>query len=306
MAHPVESRNALVDVDGRSVRLTNLDRVLWPEAGLTKAWLLNTYARLAPVLLPHLRGHPVTIWRYPQGVHEQGWWQNECRSAPEWVHIYRYTAKDGREHRHCIVDDLSSLMWIVNLGTVELHPFLFAAAEPSRPRWLVFDLDPGEPATMRDACGVGLWLRDALDRQGLSSFPKTSGAKGLHVYVPLHTPVTFAETKAYSRTMASFLARQHPDVVVDRQARDLRRGRVLVDWLQNDAYRSMIAPYSLRATRRPRLSTPVTWVDVDRAARAQADDPLSFTPEAVLDRVEGGGDAFVPVLHMEQRLVNEE
>src|SRR5215210_4500576 len=213
--------DVLVEIEGREVRLTHLDRVLWPEAGLTKGWMIDAYARLAPVLLPHLRRHPITMWRYPQGVQRDGWWQNECRGAPEWVHVYRYEGRDGREHRHCVVDDLPSLLWMANLGTVEIHPFLFTAEEPARPRWLVFDLDPGEAATMRHVCAVGIRLRDVLDGQGLASFPKTSGAKGLHVYVPLNTPVTFDETKAYARTVASFLARERPDLVVDRQAKDL-------------------------------------------------------------------------------------
>jgi len=293
-----------VEVDGRELRLTHLDRVLWPEVGLTKGWMLDAYARLAPVLLPHIRGRPITMWRYPQGVHEQGWWQNECRGAPEWVRVYRYEGKDGRNHRHCVIDDLSSLLWMANLGTVEVHPSLFTMEERTRPRSLVFDLDPGEPATIRDACAVGLRLRDALEGQGLAAFPKTSGVKGLHVYVPLNTAVTFDETKAYARTIARFLARQHPELVVDRQARELRRGRVLVDWLQNDAYRSTVAPYSLRATPRPRLATPVTWEEVaGAAAQEDGDRSLSFSLETVLGRIERDGDRLAPLLEMQQRLV---
>jgi bifunctional non-homologous end joining protein LigD len=302
MADAGTAANAVVEIDGRKIRLTHLDRVLWPAGGLTKRWMLNAYTRLAPALLPHIRGHPITMWRYPQGVHRNGWWQNECRGAPDWLNAYTYTGKDGRDHRHCIIDDLSSLLWMVNLGTVELHPFLFTADEPARPRWLVFDLDPGEPAMTRDACVVALLLREVLEGQGLASFPKSSGAKGVHVYVPLNTRATFDETKAYARTIAVFLAREHPDLVVDRQTRDLRRGKVLVDWLQNDAFRSTVAPYSLRATSRPRLSTPVTWEEVDRAAHAHADDSLSLSLETVLDRLERDGDLFGPVLELHQEL----
>ena len=299
--------SAVVEVDGREVRLTNVDRVLWPDAGLSKGWMLDAYARLAPTLLPHLRGHPITMWRYPEGVHRDGWWQNECRGSPDWIHAYRYTGKDGRRHRHCVIDDLSSLLWVANLGTVEIHPFLFRADDPQRPRWLVFDLDPGDPATMRDACRVGVRLRDVLREQGLASFAKTSGAKGLHVYVPLNTAVTFDETKAYARTIASFLAREHSALVVDRQARHLRGGRVLVDWLQNDAFRSTVAPYSIRATRRPRLSAPVTWDEVRRVADDDAPpEALSFDLEAVLERLGRDGDLFAPVLTERQRLTPPE
>jgi bifunctional non-homologous end joining protein LigD len=297
---------ARVDVDGREVRLTNLDRVLWPDKGLTKGltkgWMIDAYARLAPVMLPHLRGHPVTMWRYPEGVHRPGWWQNECRGAPDWVGVYRYTGADGRHHRHCVVDDLATLLWMANLGTIEIHPFLYRASEPIRPRWLVFDLDPGEPATTREACIVALRLREVLDGQGLESYPKTSGGRGIHVYVPLHTPATFDETKAFARTIAGFLARERPDRIVDRQARDLRRGKVLVDWLQNDRFRSTVAPYSLRATAAPRVSTPIGWDEVEEATRRPGAS-LAFGVEDVLARIERDGDRFEPVLTLRQRLV---
>ena len=180
-----------VTLDGRDVRLTSLDRVLWPEVGRTKGWMLEAYAALAPVLLPHLRGRPVTMWRYPEGVHRDGWWQNECRGAPDWVRVYRYTGADAREHRHCVIDDVSSLLWLVNLGTVEIHPFLFDADEPGAARALVLDLDPGEPAGLREACTVATRVRELLDAQGLASFVKTSGVKGIHVVVPLNSGVTF-------------------------------------------------------------------------------------------------------------------
>jgi bifunctional non-homologous end joining protein LigD len=292
-----------VEVDGRTVRLTNLDRVLWPQVGLTKGWMLKAYADLAPVLLPYLRGRPVTMWRYPEGVHRQGWWQNECRGAPPWVREYRYVATDGREHRHCVIEDLSSLLWLVNLGTVEIHPFPFTAADPEAAPWLVFDLDPGEPAGLAAACGVGLRLRDVLSSQGLSSFAKTSGAKGLHVFVPLHTGASFDETKAYARTMAAFMVRELDEVVVDRQARELRAGKVLVDWLQNDRSRSTVAAYSLRATPSPLVSTPVTWEEVGEVAAGSPEGALEFGVADVLARVERVGDLFEPVLRLEQRLV---
>jgi bifunctional non-homologous end joining protein LigD len=303
MAQP-ESANIAVELEGRDVRLTNLDRVLWPRQGLTKGWLLQAYAKLAPALLSHLRGRPVTMWRYPAGVEGKGWWQNECRGAPEWVSRYRYTGKDGREHDHCVIDDLPSLLWLANLDTIEIHPFLFDVAAPEAPRALVFDLDPGEPAGLRDACRIGLRLRDALESQRLEAFAKTSGSKGLHIYVPLNTEAaTFEETKAYARTLASFLTSEYPDEVVDRQARELRRGKVLVDWLQNDRFRSTVAPYSLRATPEATVSTPVTWEEVADVASGAPGASLEFGVEDVLARIEQRGDLFEPVERVEQRLV---
>jgi bifunctional non-homologous end joining protein LigD len=292
-----------VSLEGRDVRLTHLDRVLWPDAGLTKRWLLQTYLELAPALLPHVRGRPITMWRYPEGVHREGWWQNECRGAPSWVADYRYTAKDGREHRHCVIDDVASLMWLVNLGTVEIHPFPFTgtAGDPV-PSWLVFDLDPGEPAGLREACEVGAVLHDVLEAQGLTSFAKTSGLKGLHVVVPIEA-ATFARTKAYARTVASALAAELPELIVDRQARAIRSGKVLVDWLQNDRFRSTVAPYSLRAIDPPGISTPVGWEEV-RAVRdgSAPASSLAFGVEDVFRRIGSSGDTFAPVLAFRQRI----
>jgi bifunctional non-homologous end joining protein LigD len=293
-----------VSLEGRDVRLTHLDRVLWPNAGLTKGWLLQSYLALAPVLLPHLRGRPITMWRYPEGVDHQGWWQNECRGAPSWVAVYRYTGKDGREHRHCEIDDLPSLMWLVNLGTIEIHPFPFtsSAADPV-PSWLVFDLDPGEPAGLREACEVGDVLHDVLAAAGLVGYAKTSGVKGLHVFVPLDAAATFARTKSFARTVAAALAAELPELVVDRQARSLRAGKVLVDWLQNDRFRSTVAPYSLRATDPPGVSTPVSWEEVRAVGGGDAPaTSLTFGVADVLRRIEALGDAFEPVLTRRQGL----
>jgi bifunctional non-homologous end joining protein LigD len=292
-----------VTLDDRDVRLTNVDRILWPELGLTKGWLLQSYLSLAPTLLPHLRGHPITMWRYPEGVDHEGWWQNECRGAPGWVRGYGYTGKDGREHRHCVIDDVSSLMWLVNLGTVEVHPFPFIAEDADRPRWVVFDLDPGPPAGLREACKVAMSLLETLDGQGLVSFVKTSGGKGLHLFVPLNGTATFPQAKAYARTLAAFLAQERPDRVVDRQTRSLRSGRVLVDWLQNDRFRSTVAPYSLRATTPPLVSTPVDRDEVRAVASGDApESSLMFGVEDVLARSQDAGDHFAKVLTMQQLL----
>jgi bifunctional non-homologous end joining protein LigD len=244
------------------------------------------------------------MWRYPAGVDGNGWWQNECRGAPGWVSRYRYTGKDGRPHEHCVIDDLASLLWLVNLDTIEIHPFLFDVSSPETPRALVFDLDPGAPAGVRDACLIGLRLRDALESQRLSAFPKTSGAKGLHVYVPLNDrAATFEETKAYARTVARFLAEEDPQRVVDRQAKELRAGKVLVDWLQNDRFRSTVAPYSLRATPNATVSMPVTWEEVESVAAGADESALEFPAPAALERIEERGDLFASVTTLRQRLL---
>jgi bifunctional non-homologous end joining protein LigD len=289
-----------VSLSGHDVRLTSLDRVLWPADGSTKGWLLQSYLSLAPALLPHLRGHPVTMWRFPEGVDHNGWWQNECRGAPPWVETYDYVGKDGREHHHCVIEDEASLLWLVNLGTIEIHPFPFHRERPDEPRWLVFDLDPGDAAGLRDACGVALTLREALASQRLESFAKTSGSKGMHIFVPLNGTVSFDATKRFARTVAAALASGLPNVV-DQQARSLRHGKVLVDWLQNDRFRSTIAPYSLRATQPASVSTPVTWDEVDAAATSPKHG-LAFRVDDVVDRLASVGDLFEPVLSMQQSL----
>jgi bifunctional non-homologous end joining protein LigD len=286
-----------VSLEGHEVSLTHLDRVLWPGAGYTKGWLLQAYLALAPVLLPHLRGRPITMWRYPEGIDRDGWWQNECRGAPRWVAVYTYTGKDGREHRHCVIDDVASLMWLINLGTIEIHPFPFTGVtNDPEPSWLVFDLDPGEPAGLREACEVAIVVRTVLETQGLVPLAKTSGVKGLHVFVPVER-TTFAAAKEFARSVAAALAAEMPELVVDRQARELRTGKVLLDWLQNDRFRSTVAPYSLRATEPPTVSTPVTWHEVRDVADGTASPAtLAFGVDDVLRRVGAMGDLFGPVL----------
>ena len=293
-----------VEVDGRRVRLTNLDRVLWPSTGMTKWDMLEYYVRVAPWMLPHVRRRPLTLWRYPEGVESEGWWQNECRGAPDWVARYEYDAADGRHHRHCMADDVPSLLWIANQGTIELHPFLFQAERPKTPLVVVFDLDPGDPASLADACRVGIRLHGLLESIDLRSFAKASGSKGLHVVVPLNEPHTFEEMKAFARTVARLLVHELP-VVVDRQARALRAGKVLVDWLQNDPFRSTVAPYSLRATSRPTVSMPINWGEVERACAGNADQLLPQPADAI-ERLEQDGDAFADVLQVRQRLPGSE
>jgi bifunctional non-homologous end joining protein LigD len=277
-----------------TVALSNLDRVLWPEAGFTKGDMIEYYRGVADVLLPHLEGRHLTLWRFPEGVHRKGFWQNECRGAPEWVRT-----KTVRGQRFCVVDDLDSLLWIANLGTIELHPFPARADDPEQPTALVLDLDPGPPADVLDCCEAALRVRDAL---GIESFVKTSGFAGLHVVAPLAPRHTFARTKAFARALAEALAREFPDRVIATSKRADREGRVLVDWLQNDATRSTVAPYSLRAAPWPTVSTPVSWEEVEAALAARRPELLTFTATALLDRLALVGDRFRGVLELEQEL----
>ena len=291
-----------LEIEGRRIRLSNLERVLWPATGFTKGQMLDYYTRVAPALLAHIRTHPVTLRRFPEGVLGLNWYQAQCRGRPDWLPVHSVSGQRGEILRYCVVNDLPSLLWVANLGTVELHPFLGTAGRFDEPTALVFDLDPGPPAGLLDCCLVALWLRDALEPLGLASFPKTSGSLGLHVYVPLAPGHTFGETKAFARTVARLLAERRPDRVLDRMTRALRPGKVLVDWLQNVSSRSTVAPYSLRATPWPLVSTPLRWDEIERAVADGRPDRLLFGPQEVLDRLARLGDLFAPVLELRQRL----
>jgi bifunctional non-homologous end joining protein LigD len=284
-----------------SVTLSKPDKVLWPLAGFTKAALAEYYLAVAPALLPHLAERPVTLRRFPDGVDAPGWYQTNCR-GPEWLPTSLVPGRRGEVFRMCRLEEPRALAWAAQVGALELHPLLAMADALDRPTALVLDLDPGPPADVLDCCAVALALRDELDALGLASFPKTSGSVGLHVYVPLNTGVSYADTKALARTLAERLARVLPERVVATQKRSLRAGRVLVDWLQNEPMRSTVAPYSLRALPFPTVSMPVTWDEVDRAAAAGRPELLTFLPADALSRLDRLGDLFRPVLELEQRL----
>jgi bifunctional non-homologous end joining protein LigD len=292
-----------VEVEGRAVRVSNLDKVLWPAAGFTKAEMLDYYVRAAPVLLPHLAGRPITLRRFPDGIDEAGWYQNDCPPGrPAWVEVDPVVWPSGRRWDFCAIDDLATLVWVANLGTIELHPFLALRARLERPTAVVFDLDPGPPAGLADCCRIALRLRELLAEASVAGFPKVSGSLGLHVLVPLNTDHSWEETKAFARTLAGVLAAERPDEVVDRQPRRLRSGKVLVDYLQNDPTRSTVAPYSLRAEGWPTVAAPVTWDEVERAGAEGRDDRLVFEPESALERIEELGDLLRPLNELEQRL----
>jgi bifunctional non-homologous end joining protein LigD len=285
-------------VDGRRLKLTNTDKVLYPATGFTKGDLINYYARIAPAILPHLHDRALTLKRYPNGVQEQFFFEKQAPShRPEWV----ATAAVG-EIRYVLCQDRPTLVWLANLAALELHAPLARAGAPARASTLAFDLDPGEPAGLLECCEVGLVLRGLFEQLGLRAFAKTSGAKGLHLYVPLGDGVDFDLTKAFARQIAELLERRLGELIVSRMTRSLRAGRVLVDWSQNDRHKTTVAPYSLRATDRPLVSAPVRWEEVERCLREREPELLRLAPEQVLERWERNGDEFAEVATLQQRL----
>jgi bifunctional non-homologous end joining protein LigD len=293
-----------VEVDGRRLKLSNLGKVLYPEVGFTKGQVIDYYTRVAPAVLPHLRGRPLTLKRYPNGVDREFFYEKECPShRPEWVRTAAlWSRSNEREINYCLADDLPTLVWAANLADLELHTPMSLAEDIKRPTMVVFDLDPGPPAGLLDCARVANWLRELLGQLGLETFPKTSGSKGLQAYLPLNTPVTYDDTKPFARAIAELLEKRHAELVVSRMKKSLRPGKVLVDWSQNDEHKTTVCAYSLRARERPTVSTPVTWEEVDRAR--EADDPglITFDSDDVLDRYEELGDLFAHVLELEQRL----
>jgi bifunctional non-homologous end joining protein LigD len=291
-----------VEVEGKRLKLSNLDKVLYPAVGFTKGQVIDYYTRVAPVLLPHLRGRPLTLKRYPDGVDGEYFYEKQCPAhRPDWVRTAPVRA-NGKVINFCIVEDLPTLIWTSNLADLELHTSLSLADDIQRPTMLVFDLDPGAPAAILECAQVGLWLRETFEQLGLVSRAKTSGSKGLQVYVPLNTPVTYDETKPFARALARLLEKQHPEEVVSSQKKDLRKGKVLVDWSQNNDFKTTVCVYSLRAKERPTVSTPVMWEEVETALEQRDPKLLEFVHEDVLERVDRDGDPFKPVLEVKQSL----
>lgn len=292
-----------VEMGGRRLTLSNLDKVLWPRLRLTKAWLVQYYAEMATVLLPHLRGHPVTLHRFPDGVDGVHWYETRApRMRPAWVETVTFDMqRTGKIFDVCVLGDVASLVWAAQIGTIEVHPYLGTAAALDTPQVVVFDLDPGAPATIIDACRVALRLREVLQTLGLQSWAKTSGGAGMHVYVPLNTPVTYDATKTFAHATARLLEQESPATVVSVMAKERRAGKVFIDWSQNDKGKSTIVPYSLRGFPLPTVSVPVTWDEVVRAASSGDMRHVMFLADAALRRARSG-DLFAPVLSTSQRL----
>lgn len=287
----------------RVVRVSNWSKVLWPKTGFTKGDLVEFYVAVAPTLLPHLAGRPLTLKRYPNGVDEQHFYEKQSpRHRPDWVRTA--PVPTGRKTiDFTLVDDVATLAWLANLADIELHTSLSRADRIDRPTMLVFDLDPGPGADIVTCCEVGLVLRGLFEKLGLTTVAKTSGSKGLQVYLPLNRPdVTYDDTKPFAKAVAELLEKQMPDLVVSRQTKTLRDGKVLVDWSQNDEHKTTVNVYSVRARERPTVSTPVDWDEV--AACRESGDPemLVFDTADVLERIAQRGDLFAPALTEVQEL----
>ncbi|TMB27800.1 MAG: ATP-dependent DNA ligase [Deltaproteobacteria bacterium] len=283
---------------GRDLRITSLDKVLWPETGFTKGDLIDWYSATASLLLPHLARHPIMLGRWPEGVDGRGFYQSNCpKGAPEWI----ATVEAGGA-RYCLLEEPAALVWAANLATLEIHPLHLSVDRPSAAGVVLFDLDPGEPAGLIECCDVALLLRERLARDGLAAFVKASAAKGLHLVAPLDGSDDFERAKAYARDVATELADVHPALVTAKVARNQRGGRIYVDWAQNDPLRSTIAPYSLRATSKPGVSMPLRWEEIERAAAERRARGLWFSPQAARERLETTGDLFATVLDAGGRL----
>jgi bifunctional non-homologous end joining protein LigD len=297
------SKKVEIEIAGKKVMVSNLDKVLYPAAGFTKRQVIDYYIRIAPVLLPHLKNRPITLKRYPDGVDGFFFYEKQCPShRPDWVKTTEVPSqREEGKIDYCLMNDLPALVWAANLADLELHTFLHRAPAITRPTSLAFDLDPGAPANMAHCCRVALWLRAVFDELGLQSFAKTSGSKGLQICVPLNTVTTYEQTKAFAHSLAEKMEQEHPEHIVSRMQKGLRKGKVLIDWSQNDEHKTTVNVYSLRAKPQPTVSTPVTWQEVESTV-VEGAAPLEFTSDAVLKRVEKQGDLFAPLLTLKQRL----
>lgn len=294
----------LVDREGRRVALSNLQKDLYPSYGFTKADILDYYRRIAPFILPHLRDRAVTFKRYPEGVGNGFFFEKRCPShRPDWVKTAKVFPDGGEPMLFCVINDLETLMWAENLASLELHAPLAKAQAPNSPDSMVFDLDPGEGAGLYESARVALILRDLLGGLGLASYGKTSGKKGIHVYVPLNRPeTTFEGTKTFARAVAGIMQNHYPKLVTAKMAKQERSGRIFINWSQNDAAKTMISVYSLRAREKPFVSFPVEWEDLERVVKFGGAEELNIMHAEAVRRVVKKGDLFREVLVKEQRL----
>jgi bifunctional non-homologous end joining protein LigD len=299
------ARSATVEVKvgGKTLRLSNLDKVLYPEAGFTKGQVIDYYSRIATVLLPHLKNHPLTLKRYPNGVDDKFFYEKQSPShRPDWVKTVAVPAR-GKTIDFTLANDLPTLVWLANLADLELHTSLSLAKDIKRPTTLAFDLDPGPPATIVECSQVALWLREIFTELRLESFPKTSGSKGMQIYVPLNNPkATYDFTKPFAKALAELLEKQHPKQVVSSMKKELRPKKVLIDWSQNDEHKTTVSVYSLRAKARPTVSTPLSWDEVEAILDSGDPDTAVYDSDDVLARVDEHGDLFEPVAKLKQKL----
>ena len=290
-----------VRVGDRELSLTNLDKVLYPETGTTKGAVIDYYARIAPTMLPHLVDRCITLKRFPDGVEKDGFFEKRCpKHRPEWLGVAPGPGDRGGSIDYCRLEEPASLVWSANMAALELHVPMAAARDIETPRAVVFDFDPGEPAAMRECCEIALLVRDVLAAVNLKGWAKTSGSKGLQLYVPLNSPTTHEHAADFALAVGQLLEHQHRDRVTTTMAKAVRPGKIFVDWSQNARFKTTIGVYSVRAKAAPTVSTPVTWDEV--AACADGAPELRFDIHDVLERVEQHGDLFAPVLTTRQVL----
>lgn len=295
-----------LQIDGRAVAVSSLDKIFYPETGFTKGQVIDYYIRISPVLLPHLKDRALTLKRYPNGVTGGFFYEKRCPShRPPWVQTLPiWSDHNDATINYCTANDLASIVWAANLGCLELHTLLSKGTDDDRPTMAVFDLDPGPPAGVLDCAEVALQLRDYFAGLNLKSFIKTSGSKGLQLYIPLNTPATYDDTKPFARAVAERMQKKMPRRVVAKMEKRLRTGKVLIDWSQNDRHKTTVCVYSLRAMPHPTASAPVTWEEVELALQKKNPELLTIESDAALERIEKHGDLFSLVLKLKQKLPN--
>jgi bifunctional non-homologous end joining protein LigD len=294
-----------VTLDKRELTLSNLDKVLYKKTGFTKGQVVDYYVRIADHILPHLKGRPLTLKRYPNGTDGMFFYEKRCPShKPDWVKTVKFYSESNDDYIFfCTLDEPAGLAWTSNLASIELHVLLSKAPKLDTPTAIAFDFDPGPPAGRLEAVQALFLVKKMLDHLGLESYPKTSGGKGMHLYVPLNTPsVTFDDTKAFAHAFAQLLEREHPDLITSNMLKKERTGRVFMDWSQNDTHKTTVCVYSLRAREHPTVSTPVTWAEVEKAVKKKNPDLLVFEAPEVIKRLDKHGDLFAPVLTRKQKL----
>ena len=298
------SKKTDIRIGKRALTLSNPDKVYWPESGFTKGEMVAYYRAVAPALVPHLKNRAVTLKRYPEGVAGQFFYEKNCpKHRPDWVRTVDVERKkDGKTIHYCVGWDEATLVWMANLGSIELHISLSRASSLARPTAMIYDLDPGAPATIVECAELALEMKKRFSQLGLEMFPKTSGSKGLHLYVPLNTPTTFAKTSQLAHAVALQLEHEMPDTVVSTQKKTEREGKVLIDWSQNGPHKTTVSVYSMRARDLPTCSTPVTWREISACVKKGDPELLRFTAPDVVKRVKAKGDLFEPVLSLKQKL----
>jgi bifunctional non-homologous end joining protein LigD len=294
----------IIEIAGRSLSLANLEKDLYPAYGFTKAQILEYYRRLAPFILPHLHDRALTFKRYPEGVDQDYFFEKRCPAHhPNWVKTAAISLDNNEGMTVCLVNDLATLMWVENLASLELHVPLARAASPETPDALVFDLDPGAPANIVDCARVALILRDLLGNLQITGYAKTSGQKGLHVYVPLNRPeTTFQDAKTFTKAVAVILEKNYPDLVTAKMAKEYRRGKVFINWSQNDSKKTMVCIYSLRAREKPYVSFPLGWGELRKLVEQGDPDKFQILYSEAVSRTEKQGDLFQEVLGKKQKL----